>query len=123
MYPLAFEETDLIRRTDGTIGEQSSLSAVFYSTGTSGLEALLAGLPTFRLLPEDVIAIDVLPTSLSAVPVTAGGLADALTSALKRPNAEWSDVLAPVDWDLWRQLLAGGDADAAAPAPEDPRQT
>ena len=121
MYPLAFEETDLIRRTDGTIGEQSSLSAVFYSTGTSGLEALLAGLPTFRLLPEDVIAINVLPSSLSAVPVTAGGLADALASALKQPNAEWSDVLAPVDWDLWRQLLAGGDADAAAPSPEDPR--
>lgn len=117
MYPLTFEETDSIHRTDKTIGEQPSLSAVFFSTGTSGLEALLAGIPTFQLLPEDMIAVDILPDFLSAVPVTAGGLTDALGSAPKRPNVEWGDVLAPVDWDLWRQLLGTGRADEAEPSP------
>lgn len=118
MYPLAFEETDHIRRTQGTIPEQAALSAVFYATGTSGLEALLAGLPTFRLLPENEIAIDVLPDFVTDVPVAADGLAGALAEARKPPPLNWEDVLAPVDWNLWRRLLAAGGAEARAPDPD-----
>ena len=43
MYPLEIRETEHIRRTEGTLTKQTALSSVFYSTGTSGLEALLAG--------------------------------------------------------------------------------
>ena len=118
MYPLTFREDSRIRRAMGTLNEQSSLSAVFYSTGTSGLEALLAGLPTFRLLPEDRIAVDVLPEFVSAVPVTAGGLADALSRASRPAPIDWEDVLSPVDWDLWRRLLAAGSALGRANGPD-----
>ncbi len=110
MYPLDFEETDRIRRTGSAMVDQPALAAVFYATGTSGLEALLAGLPTFRLQPEDEIAIDVLPSFISAVAVTADGLADALASSLTPPIVDWNDVLAPVDWPLWQRLLGAGEA-------------
>ncbi len=110
MYPLDVGETDAIRRTDGAIGDQTSLSAVVYSTGTPGLEALLAGLPTFRFLPEDQIAIDVLPEFVTARTVTALDLARALKAAEKPEGLNWEDVLSPVDWNLWRGLLAGSPA-------------
>ncbi|HEB79970.1 MAG TPA: hypothetical protein ENI79_05805, partial [Rhodospirillales bacterium] len=42
MYPLDFEEIPNLTRTKTPLQEQSGLSAVLYSTGTSGLEALLA---------------------------------------------------------------------------------
>lgn len=114
MYPLRLRETDHIQRTNSAIGEQGSLSAVIYSTGTSGLEALFAGLPTFRLLPDDDIAIDILPPFVSAQPVTAENLARALTEATKPQPLDWDRVLAPMDLDLWRRLLSGNGA--ATPA-------
>ena len=110
MYPLDIGETDAIRRTDGAIDDQPSLSAVVYSTGTSGLEALLAGLPTFRFLPEDQIAVDILPEFVNARTVTAQDLARALKAVEKPEELNWEDVLSPVDWDLWRGLLAGSPA-------------
>ena len=96
------------------------MSAVLSSTGTMGREGLLAGLPTFRFLPEDRIAVDILPGFVSAETVTASELTDALAGARKNPSKPdplpWEDVLSPVDWNLWRKLLAGGKP-AAAPEP------
>ena len=114
MYPLEIRETEHIQRATDTLAEQSSLSAVFYSTGTSGLEALLAGLPTFRLLPEDQIAVDVLPDFVAAQPVTAKGLAEALAGASRPAPVNWEDVLSPVDWNLWQRLLGGNKQERAA---------
>jgi hypothetical protein len=113
MYPLEIRETEHIRHTEGTLTKQTALSSVFYSTGTSGLEALLAGLPTFRLLPEDQAAVDVLPNFLSAHPVSVDGLADALALPSKPPVVRWEDVLSPVDWDLWHELLPAGKGKGA----------
>jgi hypothetical protein len=113
MYPLEIRETEHIRHTEGTLTKQTALSSVFYSTGTSGLEALLAGLPTFRLLPEDQAAVDVLPDFLSAHPVSVDGLADALALPSKPPVVRWEDVLSPVDWDLWHELLPAGKGKGA----------
>ena len=128
MYPLDFEETENIRRTPETLEAQPALSAVVYSTGTMGLEGLLAGLPTFRFLPEDRIAVDILPGFVSVETVTAPELTDALAGARKNSSKPdplpWEDVLSPVDWDLWRRLLAGAKpvsvrALNAAPKPEE----
>jgi hypothetical protein len=108
-----FRESNRIRRTRDDLKAQPSLSAVFYSTGTLGLEALLAGLPTFRLLPEDDIAVDIMPAMASAVPVTIDGLAKALFGVSRPPALSWEDVLSPVDWPLWRKWLSPGDAGGA----------
>lgn len=107
MYPFAFTETQGLRRTETTLVRQKALSAVVYATGTSGLEALLAGLPAFRLLAEDRLSIDVLPTSLTSTPVELGELAAALAHARPPSPTAWTDVLTPADWNLWRALLAG----------------
>jgi len=107
MYPFAFTETETLRRTETTLVHQTGLSAVVYATGTSGLEALLAGLPAFRLLAEDRLSIDVLPASLTAVPVELEGLAAALAEARPPAPTAWAEVLSPVDWSLWRGLLGG----------------
>ena len=105
MYPLEISETEHVRRAEESLPKQTALSAVFYSTGTSGLEALLAGVPTFRLLPEDQVAVDVLPDFLSAIPIAVDGLAHALETAKQPPTTKWEDILSPVDWNLWRKLL------------------
>jgi hypothetical protein len=83
------------------------LSAVLYTTGTSGLDALLEGLPTFRLMLEDRIAIDILPAVAEATPVTADGVVEALRSAARPRRLEWESVFAPPDMELWRRLLSG----------------
>ena len=111
------DTTENIRRTPETLEAQPALSAVVYSTGTVGLEGLLAGLPTFRFLPEDRIAVDILPGFVSVETVTASELGDALSGARKNPSKSdplpWEDILSPVDWDLWRRLLAGGKSVSA----------
>ncbi len=105
MYPLTLTESNHVRRTDRILPEHEALSAVVYSTGTSGLEGLLAGLPTFRLLPEDEIAVDVLPPFAAAVPVTADDLADALAADQQPSRLDWDSVLSPPDGAFWRDLF------------------
>ena len=107
MYPFAFAESADIRRSDRTIPESSGISAVFYGTGTSGIEGLLAGVPTFRLLPDDRVGIDTMPETLSATAVTAETLGPALDAEPDPPDVKWDDLFSDVDPDLWqRQLCA-----------------
>jgi hypothetical protein len=105
MYPFAFDESNTLRRTEVPLTRQGGLSAVVYATGTSGLESLLAGVPTLRLLSEDRLSIDVLPAALAAVPVELDGLLAALAHARPPEPIARADILAPVDWTLWRALL------------------
>ena len=70
MYPFDFAETEDVLRTLKTLPDSSGICAVFYSTGLSGLEGIISGTPTLRLLPEDRIAIDTLPAICTATPVT-----------------------------------------------------
>ncbi len=107
MYPLDFAESTNLRRTATPLLEQKALSAVLYSTGTSGLEALLAGLPAFRLLIEGHLAIDVLPRGLDVPAITIDELPGALKDAPRPPRLDWESVLSPVDMDLWRRVLDG----------------
>ena len=108
MYPFAFAETDKLNRAEAPLARQTGLSAVVYATGTSGLEALLAGVPALRLLAEDQLSIDVLPLSMSAIGVELDSLLPALADARRPRPVAWADILSAVDWGLWRELL--GDA-------------
>jgi hypothetical protein len=110
MYPVAVEE---LERTELGMPQHERLSAVIYATGTSGLEALLLGLPAFRLLPEDRLAIDVLPAGLRTVPVTLDELLPALDAAEPPPPLAFEDVLSPVDMAVWKSLLKGGNPPSA----------
>lgn len=106
MYPLDFADAPNLSRTDVPLQEQTGLSAVLYSTGTSALEALLAGVPAFRLMLEDRIAIDVLPADVEAESVTADTVSQALKTPARPRRLEWERVLAHPDMELWRRLLS-----------------
>ena len=109
MYPFGLEETGALRRTDVPLQDQPGLSAVLYSTGTVGLEALLGGLPTLRFRPEGAVAMDILPPGLEARPVDAGTLAEALKTLEKPEPLSWDAVLAPPDFEVWKQALCSSD--------------
>ena len=105
LYPQRIEETDDIRLTTQTIPEQRGLSAVFYGTGTSGLEGLLAGVPTFRFRPDDRVAINVLPEGVTTRPVSLNSLGDALEQARRPAPLDWNSVYAAVRMDVWRHEI------------------
>ena len=110
MYP--FDRSDSATRGDGAsmtwtnvpLRDQPALSAVLYSTGTSGLEALLAGIPTVRLLLDDRLAIDVLPRGVAVQTATVDTVAEVFAAGLSRPDLAWESVLSPVDDAMWRTL-------------------
>lgn len=105
MYPFAFAEDERVRRTDLQLQKQQAVSAVFVCTGAVGLEALLGGLPTIRLVPDGLVAQDVLPAALKAVEIEGDGLAEALGAARPPAPVRWDEVLAPPDFDRWRAEL------------------
>lgn len=106
LYPITVTETGNLKRTLLTIPESGGLRAVLYSTGTTGLEALLAGVPTYRFLPADRIAPDILPGGVSVSERTAAEIADALTTPEPSQPIEWAKIMSPVDINLWRSALA-----------------
>ena len=109
MYPHPFAETEKVGRTETSLQDQDGLAGVLYSTGTVGLEALLGGLPTLRFLPEGAVAMNILPPGLKARPVDAGTLAEALKALEKPKPLSWDAVLAPPDFEVWKQALSSSD--------------
>jgi hypothetical protein len=107
MYPAEFAEENNLSRTDVTLAEQTSLSAVLFCTGTSGLEAVLMGLPAYRLILEDRIAIDILPASISVPNVTLENIEKHVIGQPRPAPVDWDRVLAEPDMNLWHSLLFG----------------
>ena len=105
MYPVDFDETDNLKRTQISLFEQSSVSLVLYCTGTVGLEAALAGLPALRLMLDDRIAIDFLPKGITVPKTTLDDLANAIATAPPTVEVNWEDIIGDVDPDFWVDLL------------------
>ena len=105
LYPKDIEETENVQITTHTIPEQQGLSAVFYGTGTSGLEGMLAQIPTFRLRPDDQVAVNVLPEGVEPVPVSIHTLDAALNEAVQPPPLKWDSIYAAVNLDVWKREL------------------
>jgi len=113
MYSVEFNEDDNLRRSDTPLAQQSELSAVLYTTGTSGLEAVLMGIPAYRLMLEDRISIDVLPAGIIALAVAKEDAADSIMNGAIEPDqVSWDSVLSDVDISVWERMLFG-DINAA----------
>ncbi len=69
----------------------------------------MGGLPTLRFRPEGAVAMDILPPGLEARPVDAKTLAQALKVLEKPVSLSWDAVLAPPDFDVWKQALCSSD--------------
>ncbi|KIL97718.1 hypothetical protein CCC_00779 [Paramagnetospirillum magnetotacticum MS-1] len=120
MYPQAFTEGGGLERTQVPMTEQPALSAVVYSTGTTGLEGLLLGLPTFRLLPEDRVAIEILPDAVRPVTVTLDELVPAMDRIEPPSRLPFGRLFSPVDMGVWKNLLIGGIERPATDGEESP---
>ena len=119
MYPLFFDEIENLKIAERPLAEQKGLSAVLYTTGASGLEAVLMGIPGYRLMLEDRIAIDVLPRGLEAEAVTAENAVQAIMECGNgQEQAAWDDILSDPNTALWKSLLFG-DIDAIMNASKD----
>ena len=106
MYPMNVPEDENLTRTDLPMVEQKNLSIVIYSTGTSGLEAILLGLPAYRLQLDDCIAIDVLPEGISIPTITLETIEEVIQTEKARPNISWDDIFVTVDFKKWHELLS-----------------
>ena len=106
MYPMPFSEQPNLAHGDAPLADQSGLSAVLYATGTSGLEAVLMGIPAFRLMLDDRISIDVLPAGIAVTAVTEENAAETiLAHAGPGRRVPWDDILSDPDIGVWKSLL------------------
>lgn len=110
MYPVDFKETETLHRSYKTLMDQTGLSLVLYSTGTSGLEAVLAGIPALRLMLDDRLAIDVLPKNIQVAAITLEDLPAATDQAGQPCSFNWNSILAEVDRDFWTDLFERSDS-------------
>lgn len=110
LNPYPVTESDNFTYTRAPIPELPPMRALIYCTGTTGLEGLLGGVPTYRFVPEGGIALDILPKGLSPVSVGAGALAQALQNPPEEANhagtGRASDAFPPPDINLWASLLS-----------------
>jgi len=106
MYPFQITESSSVEMTRTRFSEMTGVSALFYGTGTSGIEGMLAGVPTYRLLPSDRVGIETMPDGLRAHTVTRHGLRAALDDPAEPPEVDVSKFFTPVDLELWRRHLS-----------------
>ena len=106
MYPVPFSKQPNLLASDAALVDQTGLSAVLYTTGTSGLEAVLMGIPAFRMMLEDRISIDVLPAGVTATAVTEeNAVKTILAHTGPGRRVPWDDILSDPDIAVWKSLL------------------
>ncbi len=106
MTPFAFADGENLRRTEKPLGEQEAVSAVIFAATTVGLEALIAGLPTFRFLPRGRLALDILPGGVDCPTIEAENMEAELAAAKPSAAIEREWVFGPIDWPLWKEALS-----------------
>lgn len=112
MYPLSFSETENLKRTTKGLGSGVAFSGVLFTTGTSGLEAILAGIPAYRLLLEDRLCVNILPPTVHAPSVTIERVGEAFADAVNPPAVNWTDIFTEPSNDIWNRLLSAGPSSA-----------
>jgi hypothetical protein len=105
MYPLPVQETENLKVTDTPLAGMTSVRLVVFTSGASGLDAVLAGLPAVRLQTSEFISINVLPAFVSVAPATLETLETAISAPPPPPDVPWDTILSEPDIDGWQALL------------------
>ncbi len=105
MYPISFVEDEWVRRAQGGLNSQQSVSAVVYAATTVGLEAVLLGLPTLRYIPQGCVALNILPNNVTVPTANSEELVAALDNLTPPPPLCRTEVFGPVDLAVWRDVL------------------
>lgn len=105
MYPVNFDESENISRTQATIPEFRGMRAVLYSNGSTGLEGAMVGVPTWRFLPADRFVPDILPNNVRLPSITRSDIEAILDPRPEFTPVDWNQVMAPVDMAVWAREL------------------
>lgn len=105
LCPFEFHPSDYFESTSVPFSELPPLRALIYCTGTSGLEGLLAGIPTYRFLPKNGIALDILPQGMHIKPITALSMNDALEEIESSVKIDTNSLFPPPDIAHWKRLM------------------
>ncbi len=105
LCPFEFNPSDHFESTSVPLSELPPLRALIYCTGTSGLEGLLAGIPTYRFLPKNGIALDILPQGMHIKPITALNMKDALEETESPAKIDTNTLFPPPDIAYWKRLM------------------
>lgn len=106
MYDVKIPSGPNLKRTETPLHDFKHLAGVIYSTGASGMEARLSGVPALRVLFNDRIAIDVLPEGLSNPTATTETVVDVFRTLTPPPAVSWHDVFSEPKPEVWRNLLS-----------------
>lgn len=105
LSPFPVTESPYFSHTRLPLSELPALRALVYCTGTSGLEGILAGIPTLRFIPEGGIALDILPAGMQVDASSAAALAGCLQRLSKPPRQNAGTLFPPPETDTWKTLL------------------
>lgn len=105
MYPVKFETQGALQITDTPFDCQSGVSAMLYTTGASGLEALLAGVPCIRLCLTDRVSIDILPNKVQCPTTSLEAVVRILADIPPISPLSWFQVFSSPEYDRWKRLL------------------
>lgn len=105
MYPLPVPARTNMSETKTGLAAQTQLKLVVFASGASGLDAVLAGVPTVRLQVDGLISINVLPSFIDLTTTTLETLQAVIEQPPAPVNVEWDKILSDPDFDAWNQLL------------------
>ncbi|NQV57976.1 MAG: hypothetical protein HQ503_19095 [Rhodospirillales bacterium] len=105
MTPYRFSESPGVYATSLPLDRQEPLAAVIYSSTTVGLEAVLGGLPTFEFLPSNKPPLDVLPSGIEVMKVTAETLEQSLSDIRLPPSINAEIIFSAPDMKIWEAAL------------------
>jgi len=105
LNPHPIEESDFFTSTKAPLGSLPPLRALIYCTGTTGLEGLLAGIPTLRFIPNDGVALDILPSDMQVTPVSRSNIKQALLALPEVRALNVEQFFPPPDLKKWQAIL------------------
>ena len=106
LSPYVFKDSLHFTHTQLPLDQLPPLRALIYCTGTTGLEGLLAQIPTIRFIPNGGVALDILPQSMQVTSVTAPKLS-AVMENLPIPKVMNVEELFPApNVEKWRELFS-----------------
>ena len=107
MYPLAVPKRTNLSETTIGLALQTHLKLVIFASGTSGLDAVLAGVPAVRLQVDGLISINVLPSFVNLATTTLENLQSVIEQPPAPVNVAWDKILSDPDAGAWNRLFTG----------------
>ena len=106
LSPYLFEDSPHFTHTQLPLEQLPPLRVLIYCTGTTGLEGLLAQIPTIRFIPNGGIALDILPRSMQVTSVAASELAAAMENLPVPETMNAEKLFPPPNVEKWRALFS-----------------